>query len=194
MATTGRGGARQRSAAEPRGNEVQARNRQQQVEIYGEPLAHLVGRVSASLGLSQARIAGLLGLSQPMLSQLVNAQRVKIGNPVAVQRLQELVALAGEVAAGRVQPAEAEARLTDIGNQARVVTGTTTSSIRAVPPAVAARMIQGLLRAVADAGELQDAAAAIEQQHPEVAELLRVYGTGRTQDAIAHFESYAHLV
>jgi hypothetical protein len=74
-----------------------------------------------------------------------------------------------------------------------VVTGTT-SSIRAVPPAVAARMIQGLLRAVADAGELHDAAAAIEEQHPEVAELLRVYGTGRTQDAIAHFESYAHLI
>jgi transcriptional regulator with XRE-family HTH domain len=193
MATTGRGGARQRLAAE-RADEMPAHNRQQQNEIYGQPLDMLVGRVSGSLGLSQARIAGLLGMSQPMLSQLVNAQRVKIGNPVAVQRLQELVALADEVATGRIPSAEADGRLADIASHAGgVVTGTTTS-IKSVPPAAAVRTIQGLLRAVADAGELLEAAAAIEKKHPEVAEFLRVYGTGRTQAAIAHFESYAHLI
>lgn len=193
MATTGRGGARQRPAADHGADQHRAHNRQQQTEIYGEPLDSLVARVSHGLGLNQARIAGLLGMSQPMLSQLVNAQRVKIGNPVAVQRLQELVGLAGEVTSGRVSAAEAEARLVEIASQSGVVTGTT-ASIRTVPPAAAARMIQGLLRAVADAGELLAAAAAIEQQHPEVAEVLRVYGTGRTQDAIAHYESYAHLI
>jgi predicted transcriptional regulator len=193
MAPTGHGDARQRPADGRRADPVRAHNRQQQTEIYGEPLDSLVGRVSRSLGLNQARIAGLLGMSQPMLSQLVNAQRVKIGNPVAVQRLQELVGLASEVASGRVSAADVEAQLVEIASQAGVVTGTT-ASIRTVPPAVAARMIQGLLRAVADAGDLLDAAAAIEKEHPEVAEVLRVYGTGRTQDAIAHFESYAHLI
>jgi transcriptional regulator with XRE-family HTH domain len=174
-------------------DQVRAQNRRRQVEIYGEPLESLVGRVSAGLRLTQARIAAVLGLSQPMLSQLVNAQRVKIGNPVAVDRLQELVRLAGEVAGGRIPLAETESRLAEIASRAGVVTGTTTA-VRALPPAVAARTVQGLLRAVADARELLDAAAAIEKRHPAVAEFLRVYGTGRTQDAIAHFESYAHLV
>jgi hypothetical protein len=193
MAATGRGRVGP-AVAEDRGDgDARARNREQQARIYGEPLDDLLGGVAENLGLTQARMARTLGLSTPMLSQLLSARRVKIGNPAAVQRLQEMVGLSGEVAAGRVPIGEVEARLSDIASQSAVVTQTTTSS-RGLSPSAAARAIQGLMRAVADAEDLLDAAAAIETKHPEVAKLLRVYGAGRTQDAIAHFESYAHLI
>ncbi|HET6987104.1 MAG TPA: DNA-binding protein [Kribbella sp.] len=68
----------------------------------------------------------------------------------------------------------------------------------AVPPEMAAntspsartvvREIQDLFRAVASADEIQRAAAAAAEQSPAVAELLLAYGTGRTADALAHYE------
>jgi transcriptional regulator with XRE-family HTH domain len=170
-----------------------SRNREHQAAIYGEPLRAVFDRVGEHLGLTQARVARILGLSAPMLSQLAGGHRVKIGNPAAVQRLQALVALAGGVAAGRIIPGEVEARLAEIASQSAVMTHSTTSG-GVLPPVVAARAIQGVIRAVADAEELLDAAATIEKRHPEIAKLLRIYGAGRTQDAIAHYESYAHLV
>ncbi|PZU44214.1 MAG: hypothetical protein DI571_07815, partial [Arsenicicoccus sp.] len=52
-----------------------------QVELYGEPLADVVARLTAGLGLSQAQLARTLGMSPPMLSQLGSGKRAKIGNP-----------------------------------------------------------------------------------------------------------------
>lgn len=192
MAQTPRGG-RAAPAAEADPAAVLARNRDQQAAVYGEPLGNLFGRVGEQLGLTQARIAGILGLSAPMLSQLASAHRVKIGNPVAVQRLQALVGLGNAVAAGRVPRGEVETRLADIAAQASVVTQSTTSGV-ALAPAAAARAVQGLFRAVASAEEVLDAATMIGRKYPELAKLLRVYGAGRTADAVAHFEANAHLL
>jgi transcriptional regulator with XRE-family HTH domain len=178
--------------SDPDATAVLGRNRDQQAAVYGEPLGHLFGRVGEQLGLTQARIASILGLSAPMLSQLASAHRVKIGNPVAVQRLQSLVGLGAAVAAGRVPLAEVEARLADIATQASVVTQSTTSG-STLSAAGAARAVQGLFRAVASAEELLDAAAIIGKKYPEIAKLLRVYGAGRTAEAVAHFEANTHL-
>ena len=51
-----------------------------------------------------------------------------------------------------------------------------------------ARTLQSLLRAVASAAEIEAASALVEKDFPELAELLRVYGNGRTSEAEAHFE------
>lgn len=69
-------------------------NRQTQRELYGEPVADIVGRIMSSLGLTQVRLAEVLGLSAPMLSQLIGARRVKIGNPAVLGRLRSLTDLA----------------------------------------------------------------------------------------------------
>ncbi|MFI6677658.1 hypothetical protein [Kribbella sp. NPDC050470] len=52
------------------------------------------------------------------------------------------------------------------------------------------REIQDLLRAVASADEIQRAAAAIAGDSPALAELLLAYGTGRTADALAHYDHH----
>lgn len=52
------------------------------------------------------------------------------------------------------------------------------------------REIQSLLRSVAAAGDIIDAADALAPTHPELAEFLRVYGAGRTAEAVAHYESH----
>jgi transcriptional regulator with XRE-family HTH domain len=169
------------------------RNRQQQAAVYGEPLGTLLARIGAQLGLTQARIAAVLGLSAPMLSQLATGHRVKIGNPAAVQRLQALLGLGAALAAGRIGHAEAHARLAGIAAQTAVVSQGTTSG-HALAPAGPVRALQGLFRAVASAEEVLDAAAMIDEKHPELARLLRAYGAGRTADAMAHFEAHAHLL
>ncbi len=64
-------------------------------------------------------------------------------------------------------------------------TASTPPSARAV-----VREIQDLFRAVASADEIQRAAAAAAVQSPAVAELLLAYGTGRTADALAHYEKH----
>jgi transcriptional regulator with XRE-family HTH domain len=52
------------------------------------------------------------------------------------------------------------------------------------------REIQDLFREIASADEIQRAAAAAAKESPAVAELLLAYGTGRTADAMAHYEKH----
>ncbi|TCC60167.1 DNA-binding protein [Kribbella pittospori] len=52
------------------------------------------------------------------------------------------------------------------------------------------REIQDLFRAVASAEEIQRAADAAAAESPAIAELLLAYGTGRTDDAVAHYEKH----
>jgi hypothetical protein len=47
-----------------------------------------------------------------------------------------------------------------------------------------------VLRSVASAGEIERAAHALAPVHPHLAEFLRVYGAGRTSDALAHYEAH----
>jgi transcriptional regulator with XRE-family HTH domain len=162
---------------------------------YGEPLGDLFRRLIAELGLNQARLAGVLGLSAPMLSQLMSGQRAKIGNPAVVQRLQALQDLAGQVADGRTGAEEAVARMEEIRDStgSSVLGPAAHSSALAVtpaPPRQVVRGIQTVLRSVASAGEIEQAALALAPAHPHLAEFLRVYGAGRTSDALAHYEAH----
>lgn len=163
---------------------------------YGEPLGDLFQRLIGDLGLNQARLASVLGLSAPMLSQLKSGQRAKIGNPAVVQRLQALQELAGQVVTGRTGALEAAARMDEIRDAAgtSVLTTTTHSALpaggEAAAPREVVRGIQELLRSLASAAEVEQAARSLAPLHPHLAEFLRVYGAGRTSEAVAHYEAH----
>ncbi|TWD75010.1 hypothetical protein FB561_6445 [Kribbella amoyensis] len=169
-----------------------AQNRQQQTELYGEPLGDLIRRVGYTLGLTQAKLAEVVGLSAPMLSQLISAQRVKIGNPAVVTRLHALDEFAQRAAAESLDPAEIAAGLTEI----RATTGAFTRAAPATTSGprpggrVVVREIQDLLRSVASATEIQQVAEKIVADYPDLAEFLTTYGAGRTDDALAHYERH----
>ncbi|MER0240569.1 helix-turn-helix domain-containing protein [Streptomyces sp. 796.1] len=171
-----------------------ARARELQRSWYGEPLGALFRRLIDDLGLNQARLASVLGLSAPMLSQLMSGQRAKIGNPAVVQRVQALQELSSQVADGRVSAGEAAERMEEIkksaGGSVLNNTAQTTTSSGAPTVRRVVREIQSLLRSVAAAGDIIDAADSLTSTHPELAEFLRVYGAGRTADAVAHYESH----
>lgn len=158
-------------------------NRAAQREIYGESLGVIVDRCRTALGLTQARVAALLGISAPMLSQLMSGQRIKIGNPAAVERLRAMVEATEAIVGGRLTIAEAITRIEAAEGTGELLTGTTT---RGVSPPQAAEQIQSLFRRVASAPDYLAAAALIERTHPDIALLLRVYGAGRADEAVAH--------
>ena len=158
-------------------------SRAAQREIYGEPLGVVVDRCRTALGLTQGRVAALLGVSAPMLSQLVSGQRIKLGNPAAVERLRVMVEATDAVAAGRLSVDDAIARIESAGGPGELLTGATT---RRASTRETAEQIQSLFRRVASAPDYLAAADRVAPDHPEIAELLRVYGAGRTDDAVAH--------
>ncbi|MBZ4020786.1 MULTISPECIES: helix-turn-helix domain-containing protein [Streptomyces] len=173
--------------------EATARARELQRSWYGEPLGALFRRLIDDLGLNQARLAAVLGLSAPMLSQLMSGQRAKIGNPAVVQRVQALQELSSQVADGSVSAAEATDRMDEIKKTAggSVLNNTTqTATTGATTVRRVVREIQSLLRSVAAAGDIIEAADSLSATHPELAEFLRVYGAGRTADAVAHYEAH----
>jgi predicted transcriptional regulator len=171
-----------------------ARAQELQRGWYGEPLGDLFRRLIGDLGLNQSRLAGVLGLSAPMLSQLMSGQRAKIGNPAVAQRVQALQELAAHVAEGATTHAQAAARMEEIrhseGSSLLNTTHSTSSGERLPPARRVVREIQSLLRSVASAEEITEAAATLAPDHPQLAEFLRVYGAGRTDDAVAHFEAH----
>ncbi|MFR9673057.1 helix-turn-helix domain-containing protein [Streptomyces sp. TR06-5] len=175
--------------------EAAARARELQNQWYGEPLGTLFRRLIDDLGLNQARLATVLGLSAPMLSQLMSGQRAKIGNPAVVQRVQALQELAGEVARGDISAGDATQRMEDIKRTAggNVLNATANGSTGAsqTPVKRIVREIQALLRSVSDAADILEASAELSAKHPELAEFLRVYGAGRTADAVKHYEEHA---
>ena len=159
---------------------------------YGEPLGDLFRQLIGDLGLNQVRLAGVLGLSAPMLSQLMSGQRAKIGNPAVAQRLQAVRELAAEVAEGQVGAVEAAARLDEIRDgEGSSLPGTTTRTRTGRAPArEVVHGMQAVLRSVASASEVERAADTLAPAHPQLAEFLRVYGAGRTGEAIAHYEAH----
>ncbi|MEW2352542.1 helix-turn-helix domain-containing protein [Spirillospora sp. NPDC029432] len=167
-------------------SDIVARNRALQAEWYGEPLGDRFRRLLDRLGLSQSGLAGVLGLSPPMLSQLMSGQRAKISNPAVLNRLAAAEELAAEPGFGDLPAGEVAARLDRI----RAETAATTPGLRAtaerVPAGSPARALQALLRAVASAQEIEGAAALIDTAYPELAQVLRVYGNGRTAEAEEH--------
>lgn len=104
-----------------------------------------------------------MGVSAPMLSQLASGQRVKFGNPAVVGRLQGLIDLAAR--ADALTPDQLERALTDIQ-------GSTTTLTQP-------RRTAGLqLRDIASSEELREAAAALQQRWPRLAEVFREAASG----------------
>ena len=135
---------------------------EQQRQIYGAPLGDIAHHVMDRLGLTQGRLAEALGLSAPMLSQLMSGQRVKIGNPSVVQRLQSLSELAEE-AAGLGGEAVAD-RIAGIRGESATISGRRTDTavavqaLRGAAPAEELRRLAALTGAPALAGLLRAAA------------------------------------
>ncbi|WP_205648015.1 helix-turn-helix domain-containing protein [Actinomadura rubteroloni] len=163
------------------GEDAVARNRALQAEWYGEPLGDRVRRILSGLGLSQSALARVLGLSPPMLSQLMSGHRAKISNPAVLGRLLAVEDLAADPATAALPAAELRTRLDEIRSVAAPALGR--------PPLErpAARAVQALLREVASAAEIEAAAALIAAEFPDLADVLRIYGTGRAGDAEEHF-------
>lgn len=158
-------------------------NRRAQRDIYGAPLGDVIERSRSVLGLNQSRVASLLGISAPMLSQVVTGHRIKIGNPAAAQRLRVMVEVTEAAVDGRIEVADAIARIED-ATSGEVLTGTThRSTVRDV-----ADQVQGAFRRRSSAGEYLDAAALLDSEHPDVARLLRVLGAGSLADATAFLD------
>ncbi|WP_229051718.1 helix-turn-helix domain-containing protein [Aeromicrobium sp. Leaf350] len=157
-------------------------NRAAQREIYGAPLGDVLGRCREVLGLNQSQLAAVLGISAPMLSQVMSGQRIKIGNPSAVRRLQVMVEVLDDVASGAVGVSDALARIDDAGASGEALTGTA----RRVSARDTAGAVQAVFRGVAAATDHLGAADLLEESHPAIAELLRTYGAGSLDDAVAH--------
>jgi len=163
-----------------------ADNVARQVQLYGAPLAQVIDQITGRLGLTQGRVAQILGLSAPMMSHLVSARRVKMGNPVAHTRLIRLRQLAEDVAAGGIPASGVASELEAIAADNDTWAGTTTTHLIDDDAAIA-RRVQELFRHVADAADWLEVAATVEERHPQIAELLRVYGAGRTGSAEQHW-------
>ncbi len=165
-----------------------ARHRQQQAAWYGEPVGETVRRITGALELTQGQLATLLGMSAPMLSQLASGQRAKIANPAVLARMQALAELAADPALPQLSRGEVARRTAAVRDLERSgPLGTTTTTTTTAAAGGGATAVQALLRATASAGEVESAAALLEPEHPGLAEVLRVYGLGRTADARAHY-------
>ncbi len=132
----------------------------QQRTLYGAPLAELAAEATGTLGLTQGKLAEVLGLSAPMLSQLLSGQRVKIGNPAVVHRLQSVLALARQ--ASGLSAATVATRLAEIRAEQPTLTG---------DPASEATAAARALGRVLSAEELLAAAGQVGS--PALAALLR---------------------
>lgn len=126
-------------------------NQQTQADLYGAPIADLAATVRAATGLSQTALAAVLGLSAPMLSQLVSGQRIKISNPAAVARMEELMALARGTDLDTATVAAEVERIAQVQH-------TLTGMRRAVPAPSDRAAALALLAARAGPGELDRAA------------------------------------
>lgn len=157
------------------------RNIEQQRQWYGEPVGDTVRRLTATLDLTQRDLASAVGLSAPMLSQLASGQRGKIANPVVLRRLEALNAIAADPLLEQYSRAELARRIKDVHDNDTTVHNTGSMTGRG------SDAVQALLRAVAAADEVAGAAALIDDTYPRIAEVLRVYGLGRTADAREHF-------
>lgn len=182
-----------------------ARNLDLQMRWYGEPLGDRFRRLLDGLNLSQAQLAGALGLSAPMLSQLMSGQRAKISNPAVLSRLLQLEAMAAEPGWTAQPETERQRRLEEVrAAQSTTLTVDQGQShaqnqlqghgqshgqapSQTAEPADQVAAVQTLLRELASAADLEGAAKLLDAQYPEIAEALRVLGTGRTQDARAFY-------
>lgn len=168
-------------------------NRGAQRAAYGEPLSEIFDRIRGAFGLNQAGLAGVLGLSAPMLSQLNSAHRVKIGNPAVLSRVHQLNQLADQLAAGHISADQVPERLDQIKNLQGSLGPTTQMMAEPASDEAVVAGMRSLLRAVASGAELRSAAEQLAETHPQLAEVLRLYGTGPAQPALVHYTERKEL-
>lgn len=155
--------------------------RAKQAELYGAPLNEILHHCSTVLSVNQGQMAKLLGISAPMLSQLINGHRIKLANPAAGARLAALVQAAEAARSGELTVEQAVARVHEMDPAEGFATATTALQ----PRRHLAADIQDVFRATASASDFLAAAHEVEARFPEVAELLLVFGTERTDKAAA---------
>lgn len=68
--------------------------------MYGDSIDVLAGKVQQLMGVGVGDLADIIGLSVPMLHKLLNAERVGIGNQVAMGRLTQLQEFADQLIRG----------------------------------------------------------------------------------------------
>lgn len=160
-----------------------------QHELYGEPLADVFHRLMSCFGYTQTTLAQTLGISAPMLSQLMSANRVKIGNPAVVLRLQALQDLAHRMGRGELEQAQVDQALGTI----RGITGAwtrTESTGTVVEDKQIVATLRQLLRAVASGQELRSAVELLRAEHPGLANVLESYGLGSVEAATEHLHAH----
>ncbi|GAB3194269.1 helix-turn-helix domain-containing protein [Nesterenkonia suensis] len=168
-------------------------NIEAQRAAYGEQLSEIFGRIRQALGINQSELAGVLGMSAPMLSQLNSAQRVKIGNPAVLQRLQSLDELAEQLDQGLVAAEGVSARLEEIRSSTGRFTRTTSMVSAEGGDAAVVAGVRNLLRAVASGQQIKDAADQLDEGAPGLAEVLRTYGLGSVGRALDHYTNHKDL-
>lgn len=156
---------------------------EEQRRLYGAPLRDVIGQLTETYGISRRRLAQILGVSPPMITNLAAGNRIKLGNPSAVQRMQRLLEMASDVRSGQVSATAAVEQIE--AEQTGAVLTRTSERIRRQ----GAQDVQMVLRWAASATELIGAADLLEPDYPALAEVLRTYGLGRSSEAAAHFHN-----
>ncbi|MGW8763718.1 DNA-binding protein [Streptomyces sp. NPDC055815] len=171
-----------------------ARNQELQRQWYGAPLGELCRDLCERFGTTQSGLAEILGISPAMLSLVMRGQRARIANPDAAARLSAVLHLAQEVRAGsvpdgRVPEVLAEIRACRTPGQdsmgAAVLPQHEAEDTSADPDLRFALRLRDLLTSRAGAVDILAAAALLDGDHPGLAEILRVCGAGRTDEAVA---------
>ncbi|MFE1551581.1 DNA-binding protein [Streptomyces sp. NPDC058718] len=181
-----------------------ARNQELQRQWYGAPLGELCRDICDRFGMTQSGLAETLGISPAMLSLVMRGQRARIANPDAAARLSAVLHLAQEVRAGAVPAGDAPRVLAEIrasrtpgqDSMGAAVTqysagGTPSTAPVPAPDSVPdpdlrfALRLRDLLTTRASAVDILAAAALLDADHPGLAEVLRVCGAGRTDEAVA---------
>jgi transcriptional regulator with XRE-family HTH domain len=185
-------------------------------EPLGDRVRRLLGRLGLSqsalagiLGLSAPMLSQLMSAQRAKISNPTVLHRLLAAEELAAdpgfgalpvaevkERLREIgaesaattsglrvAAFRGAAASGRVPAGRASGERT--GDGAAVEAGAADGA--PVHAESAVRLVQALLREVASATEIETAAGLIGDRFPDLAEVLRVYGNGRTSEAEAHY-------
>lgn len=190
-----------------------ARNQELQRQWYGAPLGELCRDLCDRFGMTQSGLAETLGISPAMLSLVMRGQRARIANPDAAARLTAVLRLAQDVRAGAVPAGDASRVLAGIRTSRTPGQDSMGASVTRHPageghstepvpdsgpgpgpgpgsdPASDADLrfalrLRDLLTSRASAVDILGAAAVLDAGHPGLAEILRVCGAGRTDEAV----------
>jgi transcriptional regulator with XRE-family HTH domain len=154
------------------------RNLALQREWYGEPLGDRVRRLVRAFNISQAYLADVLGISAPMLSQVMSGRRAKIGNPSVLARMimLERKVFIPDVAAG--DPDAMKQAMEDV-KESRPTVGRDVLRVDATSDANAA---VDALRNILTSDDLLAAAELVDEDFPELGDLLRRAGERPAED------------